>query len=91
MTKTILGIILSAQLLVATRQSETKKASTSELDILGIQGILIFGQDNSFFAQYLLGSKTWVGLLGRQAPIPYKSEGDCARRLTNKEQIVSSI
>jgi hypothetical protein len=36
---------------------------------------MILGQDESVFAQYLLGSKTWVGPKGQRPLLP-KSEGD---------------
>ncbi|KAI2493984.1 hypothetical protein MHU86_20558 [Fragilaria crotonensis] len=36
---------------------------------------MIVGQDESVFAQYLLGSKTWVGPKGQRPLLP-KSEGD---------------
>ena len=37
--------------------------------------LMIIGQDESVFAQYLLGSKTWVGPKGQRPLLP-KSEGD---------------
>ena len=37
--------------------------------------IMIIGQDESVFAQYLLGSKTWIGPSGQRPLLP-KSEGD---------------
>ncbi|KAI2502628.1 hypothetical protein MHU86_11822 [Fragilaria crotonensis] len=37
--------------------------------------MMIVGQDESVFAQYLLGSKTWVGPKGQRPLLP-KSEGD---------------
>ena len=37
--------------------------------------IMIVGQDESVFAQYLLGSKTWIGPNGQRPLLP-KSEGD---------------
>ena len=37
--------------------------------------IMIVGQDESVFAQYLLGIKTWVGPKGQRLLLP-KSEGD---------------
>ena len=37
--------------------------------------LMIVGQDESVFAQYLLGSKTWVGPKGQRPLLP-KSEGD---------------
>jgi hypothetical protein len=36
---------------------------------------MIVGQDESVFAQYLLGSKTWIGPKGQRPLLP-KSEGD---------------
>ena len=36
---------------------------------------MIIGQDESVFAQYLLGSKQWVGPKGQRPLLP-KSEGD---------------
>jgi hypothetical protein len=37
--------------------------------------LMIIGQDESVFAQYLLGSKTWVGPKGQRPLLP-KSDGD---------------
>ena len=37
--------------------------------------MMIIGQDESVFAQYLLGSKTWVGPKGQRTLLP-KSEGE---------------
>jgi hypothetical protein len=37
--------------------------------------IMIVGQDESVFAQYLLGAKTWIGPKGQRPLLP-KSEGD---------------
>jgi hypothetical protein len=37
--------------------------------------IMIVGQDESVFAQYLLGAKTWIGPTGQRPLLP-KSEGD---------------
>ncbi|KAI2492861.1 hypothetical protein MHU86_21674 [Fragilaria crotonensis] len=37
--------------------------------------LIIVGQDESVFAQYLLGSKTWIGPAGQRPLLP-KSEGD---------------
>jgi hypothetical protein len=37
--------------------------------------IMLIGQDESVFAQYLLGSKTWIGPKGQRPLLP-KSEGD---------------
>ena len=36
---------------------------------------MIIGQDESVFAQYLLGAKSWVGPKGQRPLLP-KSEGD---------------
>ncbi len=36
---------------------------------------MIVGQGESVFAQYLLGSKTWIGPKGQRPLLP-KSEGD---------------
>ncbi|KAI2505686.1 hypothetical protein MHU86_8745 [Fragilaria crotonensis] len=40
-----------------------------------VRPVMIVGQDESVFAQYLLGSKTWVGPKGQRPLLP-KSEGD---------------
>ena len=40
-----------------------------------VSPVMIVGQDESVFAQYLLGSKTWVGPKGQRPLLP-KSEGD---------------
>ena len=37
--------------------------------------LMIVGQDESVFAQFLLGSKTWVGPRGQRPLLP-KAEGD---------------
>jgi hypothetical protein len=36
---------------------------------------MIIGQNESAFAQYLLGNRTWIGLAGQHPLLP-KSEGD---------------
>ena len=41
----------------------------------GAAPLMIIGQDKSVFAQYLLGSKTWIGPSGQRPLLP-KSEGD---------------
>ena len=40
-----------------------------------VRPLMIVGQDESVFAQYLLGSKTWVGPKGQRPLLP-KSGGD---------------
>jgi hypothetical protein len=52
-----------------------KIASMSVRAPRGARPIMIIGQDESVFAQYLLGSKTWVGPKGQRPLLP-KSEGD---------------
>jgi hypothetical protein len=54
---------------------EKKEASLSVRVSSGAKPIMIIGQDESVFAQYLLGSKTWVGPKGQRPLLP-KSEGD---------------
>ncbi|KAI2494022.1 hypothetical protein MHU86_20508 [Fragilaria crotonensis] len=56
-------------------QIEEKKATTSIRVSSATRPIMIVGQDESVFAQYLLGSKTWVGPKGQRPLLP-KSEGD---------------
>ena len=52
------------------RQEATKSIRVS----MEAKPIMIIGQDESVFAQYLLGSKTWVGPKGQRPLLP-KSEG----------------
>ena len=54
---------------------QEKKPTTSIRVTATTQPIMIVGQDESVFAQYLLGSKTWVGPKGQRPLLP-KSEGD---------------
>ena len=54
---------------------ERKEATTSIRVSLQTRPLMIIGQDESVFAQYLLGSKTWVGPKGQRPLLP-KSEGD---------------
>ena len=54
---------------------QEKKPTTSIRVSVRCQPIMIVGQNESVFAQYLLGSKTWVGLKGQRPLLP-KSEGD---------------
>ncbi|KAI2511392.1 hypothetical protein MHU86_3003 [Fragilaria crotonensis] len=54
---------------------EKKEASLSVRISSGAKPIMIIGQDESVFAQYLLGSRTWVGPKGQRPLLP-KSEGD---------------
>ena len=52
------------------------KAPTTSIRVTArARPIVIVGQDESVFAQYLLGSKTWVGPRGHRPLLP-KSEGD---------------
>ena len=53
-----------------------RKPTTSIRVSLQTRPLMIIGQDESVFAQYLLGSKTWVGPKGQRPLLP-KSEGDC--------------
>jgi hypothetical protein len=53
------------------RQEATKSIRVS----MEAKPIMIIGQDESVFAQYLLGSKTWVGPKGQRPLLP-KSEGE---------------
>jgi hypothetical protein len=57
------------------QQLHQKQATTSVSVSLKTKPIMIVGQDESVFAQYLLGSKTWVGPNGQRPLLP-KSEGD---------------
>ena len=52
-----------------------KRATTSICVPARARPLMIVGQDESVFAQYLLGSKTWVGPK-EQRPLQPKSEGD---------------
>ena len=52
-----------------------KQATTSIRVSSKAKPIMIVGQDESVFAQYLLGSKTWVGPKGQRPLLP-KSEGN---------------
>jgi hypothetical protein len=56
-------------------QYQDKKSTTSVRVSRATRPIMIVGQDKSAFAQYLLGSKTWVGPKGQRPLLP-KSEGD---------------
>jgi hypothetical protein len=56
-------------------QHKGKTATTSIRVSTATRPIMIVGQDESVFAQYLLGSKTWVGPKGQRPLLP-KSEGD---------------
>ncbi|KAI2507478.1 hypothetical protein MHU86_6970 [Fragilaria crotonensis] len=56
-------------------QIEEKKATTSIRVSTAARPIMIVGQDESVFAQYLLGSKTWVGSKGQRPLLP-KLEGN---------------
>ena len=62
-----------------TRESHDLRSSKiPDMSIRSPQGtrpIMIVGQDESVFSQYLLGSKTWVGPKGQRPLLP-KSEGD---------------
>ena len=61
-----------------TRSIDTiaAKAPTTSIRVSArARPIMIVGQDESVFAQYLLGSKTWVGPRGQRPLLP-KSEGD---------------
>jgi hypothetical protein len=53
------------------RQEATKSIRVS----MQAKPIMIIGQDESVFAQYLLGSKAWVGPKGQRPLLP-KSEGE---------------
>ena len=53
----------------------TAQATTSIRVSSKARPIMIVGQDESMFAQYLLGSKTWIGPNGQRPLLP-KSEGD---------------
>ena len=55
---------------------EKKRASLSVCVSAGAKPIMIIGQDESIFAQYLLVPKTWVGPTNGQRPLLPKSEGD---------------
>jgi hypothetical protein len=52
-----------------------KKPATSIRVSSQARPLMIVGQDKSVFAQFLLGSKTWVGPKGQRPLLP-KSEGD---------------
>jgi len=58
-----------------TRRLEDVKATTSIRVSSKARPIMIVGQDESVFAQYLLGAKTWIGPKGQRPLLP-KSEGD---------------
>jgi hypothetical protein len=53
------------------KQEATKSICVS----MQAKPIMIIGQNESVFAQYLLGSKTWVGPKGQRPLLP-KSEGE---------------
>jgi hypothetical protein len=55
--------------------NKEKKATTSIRVSTATRPIVIVGQDESVFAQYLLGSKAWVGPKGQRPLLP-KSEDD---------------
>jgi hypothetical protein len=55
--------------------NEVKETTTSIRVSRSARSIMIVGQDESVFAQYLLGSKTWVGPKGQHPLLP-KSEGN---------------
>jgi hypothetical protein len=57
-------------------QDKEMKSTTSVRVSRATRPIMIVGQDESVFAQYLLGSKTWVGPKGQRPPLLPKSEGD---------------
>ena len=57
-------------------QIHQEKGATTSIRVSSkAKPIMIIGQDESVFAQYLLGSKTWVGPKGQRPLLP-KSEGD---------------
>jgi hypothetical protein len=56
-------------------QQERIEATTSIRGARGARPIMIIGQDESVFAQYLLGSNTWIGPKGQRPLLP-KTEGD---------------
>ncbi len=58
-----------------TAGREEIEASTSILVSSKARPIMIVGQDESVFAQYLLGAKTWITPKGQRPLLP-KSEGD---------------
>ena len=58
------------------KQRRVEKEPTTSIRVsLKTRPLMIVGQDESVFAQYLLGSKTWVGPKGQRPLLP-KSEGD---------------
>ncbi|KAI2502373.1 hypothetical protein MHU86_12105 [Fragilaria crotonensis] len=57
------------------RTTTTFQPSTSIRVSSKTRPMMIVGQDESVFAQYLLGAKTWVGPKGQRPLLP-KSEGD---------------
>jgi hypothetical protein len=66
--------IRGAAALTGTRL-DTVRATTSIRVSLKGRPTMIVGQDESVFAQYLLGAKTWIGPKGQRPLLP-KSEGD---------------
>jgi hypothetical protein len=58
-----------------TAAGPTREATMSIRVSSQAKSIMIIGQDKSVFAQYLLGSKTWVGPKGQRPLLP-KSEGE---------------
>jgi hypothetical protein len=60
---------------ITGRAPGTKESTLSIRVSSHAKPIMIIGQDESVFAQYLLGSKTWVGPKGQRPLLP-KSEGD---------------
>ena len=53
-----------------TRRLEDVKAKTSIRVSSKARPIVIVGQDESVFAQYLLGAKTWIGPKGQRPLLP---------------------
>jgi hypothetical protein len=65
-----------------TRRLEDVKATTSIRVSSKARPIIIVGQDESVFAQYLLGAKTWIGPKGqRPLLLSLKEMGTCYRHL----------
>jgi hypothetical protein len=58
------------------KEQHVEKVPTTSIQVsLKTRPLKIVGQDESVFAQYLLGLKTWVGPIGQRPLLP-KSEGD---------------
>jgi hypothetical protein len=53
----------------------TKETNNKHSCFVSGASLMIIGQDESVFAQYLLGSKTWIGPTGQRPLLP-KTEGD---------------